>query len=349
MLRKLLKRRRRDEGKPQPLGVDGVVVIGLAGQQAIRPLCQRVLKEAAARAADDGQPLHGLSGVGEFHLHRRAVEGLVAAGGKRLLRLFCQLRHRDGVDAAHPTAALGEGLHLPHPEEPGQHLIDAALGGIQIRVHTDGRDAVFHQLKGHVLPAQLLERGEDDRVVGHNELTALPGRFLHHLGGDVQRHQDPGRSAAAIHQQAGVVPSAFLHDTIEDARMTYNDVVKFLKEFKGGGFVLPEGVRQHLEDQVPEIVYALTNEKGRNRGERANDLYYQGIRQTKFASFIKICDRLANIQYTMMFVFANRMLDVYRREYPEFIRSISEGAVTQVPDAMKEEAERLLNSESYII
>ena len=136
--------------------------------------------------------------------------------------------------------------------------------------------------------------------------------------------------------------SAFLHDTIEDARMTYNDVVKFLKEFKGGGFVL-------LEDQVPEIVYALTNEKGRNRGERANDLYYQGIRQTKFASFIKICDRLANIQYTMMFVFANRMLDVYRREYPEFIRSISEGAVTQVPDAMKEEAERLLNSESYII
>lgn len=96
--------------------------------------------------------------------------------------------------------------------------------------------------------------------------------------------------------------SAFLHDTIEDARMTYNDVVKFLKEFKGGGFVLPEGVRQHLEDQVPEIVYALTNEKGRNRGERANDLYYQGIRQTKFASFIKMCDRLANIQYTMMFV-----------------------------------------------
>ena len=138
--------------------------------------------------------------------------------------------------------------------------------------------------------------------------------------------------------------SAFLHDTIEDARMTYNDVVKFLKEFKGGGFVLPEGVRQDLEDQVPEIVYALTNEKGRNRGERANDLYYQGIRQTKFASFIKMCDRLG-----MMFVFANRMLDVYRKEYPEFIRSISEGAVTQVPDAMKEEAERLLNSESYII
>lgn len=143
--------------------------------------------------------------------------------------------------------------------------------------------------------------------------------------------------------------SAYLHDTMEDARMTYNDVVKFVKEFKGEDFILPEDVRQTVEDQVPDIVYALTNEKGRNRKERANGLYYQGIRETKFASFIKMCDRLANIQYTMMFVFANWMSDVYRREYPEFIRSISEGAVTPVPDVMKEEAERLLNSESYII
>ena len=88
--------------------------------------------------------------------------------------------------------------------------------------------------------------------------------------------------------------------------------------------------------------------KGRNRGERANDLYYQGIRQTKFASFIKMCDRLANIQYTMMFVLRTGCW-MFTVKYPEFIRSISEGAVTQVPDAMKEEAERLLNSESYII
>ncbi|WP_297902896.1 HD domain-containing protein [uncultured Parabacteroides sp.] len=143
--------------------------------------------------------------------------------------------------------------------------------------------------------------------------------------------------------------SAYLHDTIEDARMTYNDIVKFLREFRGEDFVLPEAVRLQLEQQVPEIVYALTNEKGRNRKERANNLYYKGIRDTRFASFIKMCDRLANIQYTIMFVFANRMLDVYRKEYPEFIQLISEGSVTQIPDAMKKEAERLLNSESYII
>lgn len=143
--------------------------------------------------------------------------------------------------------------------------------------------------------------------------------------------------------------SAYLHDTIEDARMSYNDLAWFIKEFDAEGFVLPEAMRRRLEERVPEIVYALTNEKGRNRDERANDAYYRGIRETPFAPFVKMCDRLANIQYTMMFVFANRMSDVYRREHPDFIRSISEGAITRVPDAMKEEAERLLRSESYII
>lgn len=142
---------------------------------------------------------------------------------------------------------------------------------------------------------------------------------------------------------------AYLHDTIEDARMTYNDIVKFIDDFRVGSLVLPEEIKRKVEEQVPEIVYALTNEKGRNRKERANETYYKGIRDTRFASFIKMCDRLANIQYTMMFVFANRMLEVYRREYPEFIRSISEGSVTPIPDVMKKEAERLLNSESYVI
>ena len=143
--------------------------------------------------------------------------------------------------------------------------------------------------------------------------------------------------------------SAYLHDTIEDARMTYNDIVKFIDDFRVGSLVLPEEIKRKLEEQVPEIVYALTNEKGRNRKERANETYYKVIRDTRFASFIKMCDRLANIQYTMMFVFANRMLEVYRREYPEFIRSISEGSVTPIPDVMKKEAEWLLNSESYVI
>lgn len=132
--------------------------------------------------------------------------------------------------------------------------------------------------------------------------------------------------------------SAYLHDTIEDARMTYNDIVKFIDDFRVGSLVLPEEIKRKLEEQVPEIVYALTNEKGRNRKERANETYYKGIRDTRFASFIKMCDRLANIQYTMMFVFANRMLRSSQR-VPEFIRSDQRRFCHAIPDVMKKEAD----------
>jgi (p)ppGpp synthase/HD superfamily hydrolase len=143
--------------------------------------------------------------------------------------------------------------------------------------------------------------------------------------------------------------AAYLHDTIEDTRMTFNDLVKFITEFKVPDFVLPEDILQRIRWDVPEIVYALTNEKGRNRKERANATYYKCIRETKFASFVKMCDRLANIQYTTMYFFANRMLDVYRREHDEFITSMSQGAIPPVPEVMKQEAQRLLDTETYVI
>lgn len=143
--------------------------------------------------------------------------------------------------------------------------------------------------------------------------------------------------------------SAYLHDSIEDARMSFNDLVKFITEFRVKDFVLPDHILQQIRWDVPDIVYALTNEKGRNRKERANAAYYEGIRETRFASFIKMCDRLANIRYTTMFFFANRMLEVYRREHAEFIDCISNGAVTLVPEEMKREAEEILNGEAYVI
>ena len=72
----------------QTLCVDGVVMVCLTGQQAVCTLRDGVLEEASACAADDGQPPHCFAGVGELDLHRRAVERLIAAGGKLFLRLF---------------------------------------------------------------------------------------------------------------------------------------------------------------------------------------------------------------------------------------------------------------------
>ena len=97
--------------------------------------------------------------------------------------------------------------------------------------------------------------------------------------------------------------------------MTYNDVKKV------AGSMLTE--EQAL--MATEIVYALTNDKGRSRAERAGEKYYQGIRETPYAPFLKLADRLANITYS--FTHSNpsnhHMKDVYREELPHFLEAIN--------------------------
>lgn len=96
--------------------------------------------------------------------------------------------------------------------------------------------------------------------------------------------------------------AAFAHDTIEDARQTYNDVKKVLGE------------------QVADIVYACTNEKGKTREERQNEQYYRLLKSTVHATFIKICDRLANCLYSRMN--NTGMLQTYRKEQASFRKNL---------------------------
>ena len=196
----------RNEGKPQPLGVQCMVVVGFAGQQTVRALGDGFGKQTAARAADDRQPMHRLSGVGKLHLYCRAGVRRVAQGSQLTLRQCGKFRHCDGVDFPHPAAAVCKGGALPDAENIRQHIVHPALGGIQIGVHTNGGNARLHQLIGHIGGAQPLERIKDDRVVRHDDRAPLCRSFCHHLRGDVQRHQHPAHRAAAVHQQAGVIP-----------------------------------------------------------------------------------------------------------------------------------------------
>jgi len=99
-----------------------------------------------------------------------------------------------------------------------------------------------------------------------------------------------------------ILAACWVHDVIEDARETYNDVKKVLGE------------------EVAEIAYALTNEKGRNRAERASDKYYEGIRNTPHAILIKLCDRIANIRYSKET--NSRLFDVYKKENENFCRKL---------------------------
>lgn len=105
-----------------------------------------------------------------------------------------------------------------------------------------------------------------------------------------------------IHDE--IIAACYCHDIIEDARQSYNDVLNETKS-----------------TLVAEIVYAVTNEKGKNRSERANDKYYQRIREQEGAVFVKLCDRIANVTYSKL---SNnlRMLKLYREENENFLKKI---------------------------
>ena len=92
------------------------------------------------------------------------------------------------------------------------------------------------------------------------------------------------------------------HDLIEDCRVSYNDC------------------KSVLGQAAADIIYAVTNEKGKTRSERANDKYYEGIVATPGAVFVKLCDRIANVQYGILT--KSRMTEMYKKENANFISKL---------------------------
>jgi hypothetical protein len=92
------------------------------------------------------------------------------------------------------------------------------------------------------------------------------------------------------------------HDLIEDCRVSYNDC------------------KSVLGQAAADIIYAVTNEKGKTRKDRANDTYYAGIVATPGAVFVKLCDRIANVQYGILT--KSRMTEMYKKENENFITKL---------------------------
>lgn len=96
-----------------------------------------------------------------------------------------------------------------------------------------------------------------------------------------------------------VKPAIWGHDLMEDTRENYNSILKKSNYF------------------TAEIIRAVTNYgRGRNRDERMPNWIYKDIVKTKFAVFVKLCDRIANVRYSRMM--RSRMLKVYQEEQEHF-------------------------------
>ena len=126
-----------------------------------------------------------------------------------------------------------------------------------------------------------------------------------------------------------LISAVWLHDTIEDTRTTYDDLVK---EF---------GIN------IADIVYAVTNEKGRTRAERANDKYYRHIRHTEGAAFVKLCDRIANVQWGI--ISGGSMLEKYRKEQFNFGQQLYPKDCDPVLEWMFYDLDTLLNEEHSVL
>ncbi len=187
--------------------------------------------------------------------------------------------------------------------------------------------------KSHV----LLEKLEQAAVVLHKEVHQMYGVGLDygfHLEMAANYVRKYGHFVASGEADLLVLYAAvYFHDAIEDARVSYNNLVAIFLDL---------GLDRHSSVSAADVVYALTNLRGKTRAERASDEYYRLIRETPFASFVKMCDRLANVAYSTRFGLSDRMAGVYRDENVHFVQAVCEQTVTPVPEAMITELNLML-------
>lgn len=97
-----------------------------------------------------------------------------------------------------------------------------------------------------------------------------------------------------------VLAGIYLHDVLEDVHYATHAPLK-----------------EEFGEEVTNLSYACANEKGKTRDERANPKYYREMRETPYAVFVKLCDRIANI--TNGINTGGSMLKRYRKEHAKFV------------------------------
>lgn len=105
-----------------------------------------------------------------------------------------------------------------------------------------------------------------------------------------------------------VKAACYGHDLIEDARVTYNDI------------------KQIRNEELAEIIFLCTEMRGRNREERKNEEFYTQLVKNELAVFVKLCDIIANIKYSILE--NSSMYDKYKAEWPKVKRYLGDHLIT---------------------
>lgn len=105
------------------------------------------------------------------------------------------------------------------------------------------------------------------------------------------------------------------HDLIEDARMTYNDIIELMsvKDYNVPVFMSDDKMNE-IAVQIAEVIYAVTDEKGKNRKERKSEKYYKELKSNEIAVFVKLADIAANTLFSKLQ--GSSMYHKYKKEFP---------------------------------
>lgn len=107
--------------------------------------------------------------------------------------------------------------------------------------------------------------------------------------------------------------AAYLHDTIEDTKVTYDDIAAVF------------GIR------VAYLVSAVTDQPGKNRKDRHARTYPRIRAGGPWAIMVKLADRIANVETSSRGP-NKQKLDMYKKEYTEFREALY---IPQQPDTIE--------------
>jgi (p)ppGpp synthase/HD superfamily hydrolase len=106
--------------------------------------------------------------------------------------------------------------------------------------------------------------------------------------------------------------ACILHDSLEDTELSYNDI------------------KRAFGIDIAEIVYAVTDELGRNRKEKKEKTYLK-IKGNWKAIAVKICDRIANINHSK--IYNSRLYKMYLAEHKVFCEKLRDDTMLEIMKA----------------
>lgn len=139
-----------------------------------------------------------------------------------------------------------------------------------------------YAIKKHNLPSDCQRYGNQPYSKHLEDVVETAARYINYINES---------------DREDVICASWGHDLLEDTATSPSDIEKLFNH------------------RVADIILRVSNERGWNRKER-NFKTYQKIWQSELATFVKICDRIANTKNSKES--GHDMFKVYREEYPVF-------------------------------